>query len=123
MFSANALRGHNVQKSLVEQGDGAKAVRVPESDEFSTKLNAPLVDALRKGGKQLNSLQMRKLKDATALLQSMQTHKLQPLCLYTASELFEVMASIAETWKNSGKSCLEEADKQDQGKCTRTQAT
>ena len=61
------------------------------------------MDTLRRGGKELNALQMRKLKDATHLLQSMQTHKLQPLCLYTASELFEIMASIAETWKNSGK--------------------
>ena len=106
MYSASlgANRAYNLTGAgMPSQGMRARAVMIPEDGDFSVDLGSNLVESLRKGGKQLNSLQLRKLKDATSLLQSMQTHKLQPLCLYTQSELFEVMASIAETWKNSGK--------------------
>eukprot|EP00511_Aplanochytrium_stocchinoi_P004893 CAMPEP_0204836076 /NCGR_PEP_ID=MMETSP1346-20131115/24236_1 /ASSEMBLY_ACC=CAM_ASM_000771 /TAXON_ID=215587 /ORGANISM="Aplanochytrium stocchinoi, Strain GSBS06" /LENGTH=429 /DNA_ID=CAMNT_0051970543 /DNA_START=389 /DNA_END=1678 /DNA_ORIENTATION=- len=82
---------------------GARAVRVPADRDFAVGLDDPLCETLRPGGRALSSLEFQKLKDATSLLQEMQLHILEPLTLYTPVELYELMASIAETWKNSGK--------------------
>ncbi|GBG34474.1 Hypothetical Protein FCC1311_106982 [Hondaea fermentalgiana] len=65
---------------------------------------ADLVDCLQEGGSELDQLKTQKLIDATGLLQEARQHALEPLTLYTRSELFELFASIAEVWKNSGKS-------------------
>lgn len=96
--------GTRKRKRVVPRVDGgARAVRVPADADFAIGLDRPIVECLREGGRKLNSLEMQKLKDATSLLQEMQLHILEPLTLYTPAELYDLMASIAETWKNSGK--------------------
>eukprot|EP00510_Aplanochytrium_minuta_P004005 CAMPEP_0184023072 /NCGR_PEP_ID=MMETSP0954-20121128/11090_1 /TAXON_ID=627963 /ORGANISM="Aplanochytrium sp, Strain PBS07" /LENGTH=339 /DNA_ID=CAMNT_0026305781 /DNA_START=75 /DNA_END=1091 /DNA_ORIENTATION=- len=101
-----AKRGAGVRKRkrvVPHTGGGARAVRVPEDKNFAIGLEKPIVECLRNGGRNLNSLENQKLKDATSLLQEMQCHILEPLTLYSSAELYDLMASIAETWKNSGK--------------------
>mmetsp|Transcript_33594 Transcript_33594/g.41285 ORF Transcript_33594/g.41285 Transcript_33594/m.41285 type:complete len:240 (-) Transcript_33594:1610-2329(-) len=84
-------------------GGGAKAVKVPEDEEFPIGLENPIADILQPGERKLNTLQMQKFKDATEALQQMHIHRLEPLTLYTDCQLYDLMASIAESWKNSGK--------------------
>lgn len=98
-------RGAGVRrkKRARASGGGAKAARVPADKEFAPGLSGPLTTLLRNGGRNLNPLQMQKLVDATTALQQMQVHILEPLTLYTAAELYDLMASMTETWKNSGK--------------------
>jgi hypothetical protein len=81
----------------------AKAIKVPADGEFVIGLEGPMMDLLWPGGPELNALQHQKLLDATELLQSMNMHPLEPLRLYTKMQLYELMTSMAEAWKNSGK--------------------
>mmetsp|Transcript_19010 Transcript_19010/g.31095 ORF Transcript_19010/g.31095 Transcript_19010/m.31095 type:complete len:388 (-) Transcript_19010:99-1262(-) len=84
-------------------GGIAKAYKYPENEPFGIGLEKRLIDLVAPGGAELDSLKLQKLKDATKLLQETNQHILEPLTLYKKKELYELMASIAEVWKNSGK--------------------
>eukprot|EP00516_Mucochytrium_quahogii_P001059 CAMPEP_0203753522 /NCGR_PEP_ID=MMETSP0098-20131031/7282_1 /ASSEMBLY_ACC=CAM_ASM_000208 /TAXON_ID=96639 /ORGANISM=" , Strain NY0313808BC1" /LENGTH=342 /DNA_ID=CAMNT_0050644159 /DNA_START=481 /DNA_END=1509 /DNA_ORIENTATION=- len=96
-------RKHYLRQNTTGPRYGARAVKLPADQPFRTGLDRPLVELVQDGGPALSSLHLRKLEDATNLLQSTGIHVLEPLTLYTKIELYEIMASIAEAWKNSGK--------------------
>jgi hypothetical protein len=98
--SARLIEGEAVGEAA---GETAKAIKVPADGEFVIGLEGPMMDLLWPGGPELNALQHQKLLDATELLQSMNMHPLEPLRLYTKMQLYELMTSMAESWKNSGK--------------------
>eukprot|EP00510_Aplanochytrium_minuta_P002398 CAMPEP_0184020330 /NCGR_PEP_ID=MMETSP0954-20121128/9289_1 /TAXON_ID=627963 /ORGANISM="Aplanochytrium sp, Strain PBS07" /LENGTH=272 /DNA_ID=CAMNT_0026302179 /DNA_START=283 /DNA_END=1101 /DNA_ORIENTATION=- len=100
---SNKGAGSRRRKKTPYVGGGAKAYKLPENLEFRVGLEKPIVELLRPGDRKLNPLQMQKFKDATQALQQMHTHILEPLTLYTTTQLYDLMASVAETWKNSGK--------------------
>ncbi len=66
---------------------------------------ANFVERLRKNEEEepLNTLHYQKLVDATNLLQKNGSHSLAPLESYTPRELYLLMASVTEVWKNCGK--------------------
>lgn len=94
------------KRRAIPVGAGAKAIKLPADAEFPIGLPKSLISSLNDGGEPLNPLEYQKLLDSTTLLQSMGVHVLEPLTLYTKRELFEVMGSIAEVWKNSGKAAM-----------------
>jgi len=87
-------------------GFRTRAMKIPADKKFAIGLPRPLFESLAAGGPELNSLKNQKLIDATYSLQDSTQHILEPLTLYNKSQLYELMASIAEAWKNSGKSAL-----------------
>mmetsp|Transcript_10163 Transcript_10163/g.18665 ORF Transcript_10163/g.18665 Transcript_10163/m.18665 type:complete len:679 (+) Transcript_10163:338-2374(+) len=91
------------RKAGLAPGMGAKAIAFPPNVPFAIGLNGPFFEFVSPGGEDLDCLKLQKLKDATALLQDSNQHVLEPLTLYTKKQLFDLMASIAEVWKNSGK--------------------
>ncbi|GBG25247.1 Hypothetical Protein FCC1311_014642 [Hondaea fermentalgiana] len=94
------------KRRAIPIGAGARAVKTPLNADFPIGLAQPLIQSLVDGGEPLNALEHQKLLDTTTLLQSMGVHVLEPLTLYTKRELYEVMGSIAEVWKNSGKAAM-----------------
>lgn len=103
--SKSPLKGAGVRRRKRARyvGGGARALKVPEDEEFAIGLEKPIADMLQPGKRKLNTLQMQKFKDATEALQQMHIHRLEPLTLYTDCQLYDLMASVAESWKNSGK--------------------
>lgn len=103
-LEANTMKPRTRKRYSEFDPHATRAVKLPGEQPFSKTLETDLVDCLQPGGSDLDRLKTQKLIDATGLLQEARQHALEPLTLYTRSELFELFASIAEVWKNSGKS-------------------
>jgi len=82
-------------------GENARAFKFPLDKDFVVGLDKPLTEYVRRD--LLDPICTQKLIDATEILQKKNKHILEPLTLYSDKELYELMASIAESWKNCGK--------------------
>lgn len=82
-------------------------LQYPADKPLAVGLEHDLVDVLKDEDaavRGLDAIKMQKLIDVSGLLQDSNQHVLEPLTLYSPKQLYELMASITEAWKNAGKS-------------------